>query len=81
MFQLPNKKLSEKLAPILKKNHEKWKYIKEEDPVYMDHMKKVRKILFKLWRRGSKFDPLWISRKMGLPHTREAVNSVQNPST
>ena len=45
MFSLPNKKLSKKLAPIIKENYEKWKYRKEEDPVYMDHIKKVKKIL------------------------------------
>ena len=47
MFSLPNKKLSEILAPILKKELEKRKYIKEEDPVYQDHVKKVQKILTK----------------------------------
>ena len=44
MFSLPNRKLSEELAPILKKELEKRKYIKEDDPVYQDHVKKVKKI-------------------------------------
>lgn len=47
MFSLPNKKLSEKLATILKQNRDLWKYNKEEDPVYLEHVKKVRKILKK----------------------------------
>lgn len=47
MFSLPNKKLSKKLEPIIKRDYDRLKYVKEEDPVYRDHVEKIRKILKK----------------------------------
>lgn len=47
MFSFPDKKLRENLGPIIKSELEKGKYKKEEDPVYLVHVKKVQKVLKK----------------------------------
>lgn len=50
MFSFPNKKLREKLGSLIKREVQKAKYNKDEDPVFQEHVKKVQEIKKKHFR-------------------------------
>jgi len=46
-FYFPDKKTRENLGPIIKKEAERARFDKDSDPMHLDHVKKVQKVLKK----------------------------------
>ena len=46
-FSFPDKKTRENLGPIIKKEVERARFDKDSDPMYLDHIKKIQKVLKK----------------------------------